>query len=633
MNNHFDIIIIGGGWAGLTLARQLKTANDSLNILQLEANTGFSAKIGEATVEMTGYYFVHRLGLVNYLYRNQLPKNGLRFFYDSPEHDLPLHQLSEHGTVSIPPHPAFQLDRARLEEDLVAMNREQGIELLMGAKVTQFNIDIDDSHQVTYQYQGEEHTATCRWLVDTSGRNSLIAKKQRLHHRKDVPMHASAWGRFSNVKDIDAMGTPEWRRKVNGRFLSTIHFTGPGYWIWVIPLSGGNTSIGFVADKSVMEKPPLKKDDFLALLASHRGLADMLEHAELEDFEAWGQLAYRADRFISEQRWATSGFAAMFLDPLFSGGGDFIGLLNDSISDAIINDFAEPDKAMADEVLAKTVPVRNQQAHEFYQGFYAYISNAYPILDCGELCSPVLAFNTSIYFLEVAWDYMAGHFRDLEYWQKKDYIRRGYLALQKILRNQIICTARIMKEEERYFDRNFENFFESGADSYKYFVFQMGEQGRDGWRIELHIKLWVEIFLHVTGSKLNLPGFGKRRLVQQCLNLPQIFETPTFDEAHLPELLARLSQALTEELQQTTEHTVLAEVSKDSFATGEVKVQVVSEKPDDVELAMLTRQAKGLWAQEQEYIAMVPMVPVFLRFCRQLDSSIMQQPVKEIEVA
>lgn len=632
MNKHFDIIIIGGGWAGLTLARQLKLGNSELNILQLEASTEFSAKIGEATVEMTGHYFVHRLGLVNYLYRNHLPKNGLRFFYDSPLHDLPLDKMSEHGTVSIPPHPAFQLDRKRLEQDLVEMNRAQGIHLLMGAKVTQFSIDGDNAHQVTYSFEGQQHTATSRWLVDTSGRNGLIAKKQRLHHRNDVPMHASAWGRFSNVKDIDSMGSEQWRRKVNGRFLSTIHFTGPGYWIWVIPLSGGHTSIGYVCDKTVMEKPPLKQADFLEFIYSHKGLGDMLEHAELEDFEAWGQLAYRADRFISEQRWATSGFAAMFLDPLFSGGGDFIGLLNDNIADAIIADIGQPDRTMADAHLAKTVPVRNQQAFEFYQGLYAFISNAYPILDSGELCSPVLAYNTAIYFLEVAWDYMAGHYRDLDYWQKKDYIRRGYLALQKMLRHQIISAADTMKAQGRYFDRNFENFFESGADSYKYFVYLMGEKGRDGWRIELHTKLWVEIFLQVTGSKLNLPGFAKRRLVQQCMNLPQIFASPTFGEAHLPDLLARLSQTLTEELQQLTEHTVLAEVSRESFATGEVKVQVVSETPEQKEIESLTRQAKGIWAQEQEYIAMPSMVPVFLRFCRQLDVALMHKPVKQAEV-
>jgi flavin-dependent dehydrogenase len=636
MKSNYDVVIIGAGWAGLALARQLKIANPDISVLQLEANTEFKAKVGEATVEMTGHYFVHRLGLVNYLYRNHLPKNGLRFFFDSEQHDLPLHEMSEHGTVSLPPHPAFQLDRARLERDLVDMNREQGIDVLMGAKVGQFSIDGDNHHRINYQdgeHQDSGHEVTARWLVDASGRASMIAKKHRLHHHRDVPKHAAAWGRFSNIKDIDSLGPAKWRAKVNGRFLSTIHFAGSGYWIWVIPLSGGCTSIGVVSDKSQVEKPPMNQADFLTLLARHTGLSELMVDADIEDFEAWGQLAYRAEGYISEQRWATTGFAAMFLDPLFSGGGDVIALLNDSISNSIINDLACDDNTMANQQLERNVPLLNRQANELYQEFYSYISNVYPILDCGELCSPILAYNTASYFLESSWDYMAGNFADLQHWQKKETIRRGYFMLEKILRQQIISAAQHMKRQDRYFDRNHEGFFESGADLYKFFIFQMGEQNRDGWRIELHTKLWVYTFLEVTGSKLNLPGFGHRRLVQECLNLPQILETPQFDQADLMELMARINIKLSEDLQQATGHTVITYANELSFTNGEVAIQVVDDLQDPKVLMKIERQARAMFAQELEYIAMVPMMPAFLRFCNQLDSGVMALPVNETSLA
>ncbi len=627
----YDVLIIGAGWAGLTLARQLKLAHPDISILQLESSTQFSAKIGEATVEMTGHYFIHRLGLVNYLYRNHLPKNGLRFLFDSEQHDLSLDQMTEHGTTSIPPHPAFQLDRARLEEDLVQMNTEQGIELLTGAKVKNFNIDGDNLHQLSYEYKEEQHQAKGRWLIDASGKASLIAKKQKLHHRRDVPKNCAAWARFSNVKDIDSLGSAQWRRKVNGRFLSTIHFTGAGYWIWVIPLSGGFTSIGVDCDKSVMDSPPLKQQDFINFLAQHKGLSELLTDAKLEDFEAWGQLAYRSERYISEHRWATTGFAAMFLDPLFSGGGDMIALLNDTISNTILQDLHTDSIIQADKQLARTVPVANQQAHEFYQGLYAYIGNVNPILDCAELCSPVLAYNTAIYFLDSAWDYMSGHFADFNAWQKKDYIRRGYLTLEKILNQQILSASHRLKQQNRYFDHNCQGAFESGADLYKYFVFEMGQKGKDGWRIDLHIKLWVDIFLKITASKLNLNDFSERKLVQENLNFPQILANPLFDDIHLPELLATLSQALTKEVQLITEHTVLVEVSKDSFDTNEVIVQLI-DTDDEEQIKTLTKQANMIWSAKQEYIAMPSMVPVFLQYCRKIDADVMTQPVLTTEV-
>ncbi|MFT5161805.1 MAG: flavin-dependent dehydrogenase [Alteromonadaceae bacterium] len=635
---HYDIVIIGAGWAGLALARQLKTANPELAIIQLEANTEFKAKVGEATVEIAGHYFIHHLGLVNYIYRNQLPKNGLRFFYDSEQHDLPLHEMSEHGTVNIPPHPAFQLDRAKLERDLVDMNREQGIDILMGAKVRDFTLDGDSVHQVSFNYQGDTQTLQGRWLIDASGKASLLAKKERLHNRNDVPKHFSAWGRFSNIADIDAIGPKEWRDRVNGRFLSTNHFAGTGYWIWVIPLSGGYTSIGVVGDKNQIDKPPLKQEQFLALLAEHKGLSELMVDAQLEDFEAWGQLAYRGERYISEKRWATTGFAAMFIDPLFSGGGDFIAILNDAITQTITADMATDDNQMADKQLSEVVPILNQQAHEYYQNFYAFVFNVYPIIDSGELCSPIVAYSTSTYFLESAWDYMAGNFMDLKFWQKKAHIRRGHLALEKILYHQTVAAGEAMREQGRYFDRNHEGFFESGAELYQYFVYDMGKKGSDGRRIDLRIKLWVDIFLKVTGSKLNLPDFASRRAVQECLKLPQIFASPLFDEPDLPPLLAQLGQFVTDELQQKTDHTVLVEVTRESFTSGMVNLQIVDGKDDadgemaadmdkEAELKKLAKQADMIFNAKQEYIAAPFMVPFFLQFCRNVSDEIMSQPV------
>ncbi|WP_438464462.1 NAD(P)/FAD-dependent oxidoreductase [Marinomonas sp. PE14-40] len=643
----YDVVIIGAGWAGLTLARQLKMSRPELSIVQLDAATEYKAKVGEATVEMTGHYFMHRLGLANYLYRNHLPKNGLRFLFDSENHDLELHEMSEHGTSNIPPHPAFQLDRARLEEDLVAMNREMGIDILLGARVK--DLEIDESiHAAPHLVQfdcpalGESidpmgQTVSGRWLVDASGKAGLIAKKYKLHHRCDVPQNASTWARFSNIKDIDALGPKEWRRKVNGRFLSTIHFTGEGYWIWVIPLSGGFTSIGVDCDKERMKKRPVKRDEFMAFLKSHKGLADLLEGAQMEDFEAWGQLAYRGEKYMSEHRWATTGFAAMFLDPLFSFGGDMISLFNDGICKTICEDFATEDESEAITKLAQNLPVLNQQAHEFYQRIYSHVNNVTPVLDCGELCSPILAYITATYFLETAWDYMADNFVDLERWQSKSHLRRGYLALEKKLNRQILETAETLNYEGRYFDRNSIGFFESGAEIYRYFVFEMGDKGKDGRRIDLHTKLWASIYLQVTGSRLNLKKFASRNLVQECLNLPQILTKDSFTKADLPDLIQDINAALTQKLIEQSElefqeGELVASIDEMSFESGDVYIACTKDELTQDEMALLTKQAKALWAQEQEYIHMPFTVPYFLQFCRQTDESIMSDPIQDAEV-
>ena len=67
-------------------------------------------------VEIATNYFVRKLGLSSYLYDRHYPKNGLRFFFDTPQRNAPLHEMTEIGSESLPFHPAFQIDRSRLDD-------------------------------------------------------------------------------------------------------------------------------------------------------------------------------------------------------------------------------------------------------------------------------------------------------------------------------------------------------------------------------------------------------------------------------------------------------------------------------------------------------------------------------------
>ncbi|NQZ27802.1 MAG: NAD(P)/FAD-dependent oxidoreductase [Colwellia sp.] len=619
----YDVAIIGAGWSGLALARQLKRNNRDIRIIQLEVSTEFKAKIGEATVENTGHYFLKKLGLANYLYRNQLPKNALRFFFDNEDHSLPIEQMSEQGTTYIPPHPAFQLDRASFESALTDMNREDDITVLQGAKVTGFELDHHNEHTVKFNYQNEAHQIRCKWLVDASGRAGVVARRMKSYSRENVPSHSSAWGRFSGVKDFDSVGTQKWRDGASSRFLSTNHFSGHGYWIWFIPLKNGLTSIGIVCDKTKVNNPPMKQADFIAKLKEHTAIADLIEDAKIEDFEAWGQLAYRGKGIVNRERWGATGFAAMFLDPLLSGGGDVIAMANDNLTKLILADLGNPDREAAQMALDEAVPYANEVVDYYYQFLYAQLMNLYPVLECAELCSPVMAYINATYFITSAWDYMAGNFSDYDHFSKNDFIRRGNYGLEMLMQRQILEALAILQNENRAFVRNNEGFFETGADLYKYYIYQMGEKGKDGYRIDLRVKLFTECFAIVTGSKLGLPKFGRRRIVQNALNLPMILQKPTFGRDQLPELLITMSHNLTQELQQTTEHTVLVKITEASFRDEMVEVTIVDNTADADQLKKIKKTANGIWMHQQEYIEQTSFVSVFLQYARQQPLDIM----------
>jgi len=109
-----DVAILGGGLAANLLARQLRKTLPRLRLGLFEKNTATSFKVGESTVEIASNYLIRRLGLSNYLYDQQLPKNGLRFFFDTPKKDADLVQMSEIGSTALPFHPSFQVHRATL---------------------------------------------------------------------------------------------------------------------------------------------------------------------------------------------------------------------------------------------------------------------------------------------------------------------------------------------------------------------------------------------------------------------------------------------------------------------------------------------------------------------------------------
>lgn len=89
----YDVTILGGGLAGLTLARQLLLKNPELSIAILERKAfpvpEIAHKVGESTVEIGAHYLSEVVQLKKHLIDDQLPKFGLRFFSATSCRQLP----------------------------------------------------------------------------------------------------------------------------------------------------------------------------------------------------------------------------------------------------------------------------------------------------------------------------------------------------------------------------------------------------------------------------------------------------------------------------------------------------------------------------------------------------------------
>lgn len=413
-----DVAIVGGGLAGSLLARQLSRAVPGRRIGVFEQRTQYTHQVGESIVELGSHYLVRRLGLSSYLYERHFPKNGLRFFFDSESRDAPLEEMSEIGSASLPFHPAFQVDRSRLEHDLLQACAAEGVAVHRGVEVGSIEVGRGGSrHRLAVSEAGRERTVEARWLVDASGRRRALGRQLGLHADESQLANASAWGWFEGVADIDALGPEAFRRRVRhtARRLSTLHFVHRGYWIWLIPLQNGVTSIGVVCEQPYFEPRFREPAGLLAWLREHAALASLLARAEPIAVRHLDHLAYGTRRFLSADRWALAGEAAAFPDPLYSPGTDFIALENDLIADLVARDLAGASR----DALAERAGVYEEFLQFRLEAALRLYRNLYPVLGSYELCKLKWDFDLGCYYALWLAPYMLDRHLDLAYLRRQ----------------------------------------------------------------------------------------------------------------------------------------------------------------------------------------------------------------------
>jgi len=332
----FDLIICGGGLAGLCLAHQLSLSQNNFSILLLERlkrplpEAAF--KVGESTIEPGAYYYAKTLRLEEYLMREQLEKLGLRYFYRSENGDFA--SRPEYGVARFLPAKSFQLDRGKLENYLRGLVEDAGIDLKEGVKVEDIQINQgDEPHRVIYRDGDRVVEAKARWVVDAMGRRRLLQRKFNLMKESPGQFNSSWWrvrGKL-NINDFVPKSNTAWHsRVVDDRWHSTNHLCGPGYWVWLIPLAPDNTSVGIVTDEALQPFAEYNTyEKSLDWLRRNEPLvADALKDFELLDFKVLKNYSYTSKQAFSIDRWSCIGEAAVFADPYYSVGSNMIAYAN-----------------------------------------------------------------------------------------------------------------------------------------------------------------------------------------------------------------------------------------------------------------------------------------------------------------
>lgn len=378
LKQQYDVVILGGGLAGLSLSIQLKKELPSLSICVLERRKGEATaaahKVGESTVELGTYYIREVLDLKDYLDANQLPKIGLRFYF-TPNQKDDLTKRTELGPTDSLHVPSHQLDRGLFENELAKRSRELGNDVLLGARVDKVTID-DQGHKTKLTLNSEKVEVESKWVVDATGRRELIKRSVGFTKPMDHP-NSAVWFRVDEIIDVQEWSdNPDWQSKVKDglRRLGTIHFMDTGYWLWLIPLPSNITSVGIVFDHNIHNLDDLNTLDkaFEWIKKNEPQVFNKLLPLKdkVLDFIPLRQYPHHSGQFYNADRWAVVGEAGAFLDPFYSPGTDFISLSNSWAKELIVKDFQGEDIFVRSKVYEETHKAIIDNWLPIYKGQY-----------------------------------------------------------------------------------------------------------------------------------------------------------------------------------------------------------------------------------------------------------------------
>src|SRR5580658_6542835 len=140
--------------SGAASALMLKRQRPDLRVLVLEKSKVFGRRVGEATVEVSTYFLTKILGLSTYLNESHLVKQGMRFwFYNDQTRSLD--ECAEVGGRMLSRLISFQVDRARLDQEVLDRAVAAGAVLWRPADVAEVELNAGGAQKIEARHNGE----------------------------------------------------------------------------------------------------------------------------------------------------------------------------------------------------------------------------------------------------------------------------------------------------------------------------------------------------------------------------------------------------------------------------------------------------------------------------------------------
>ncbi|MGK5448405.1 4-hydroxybenzoate 3-monooxygenase [Streptomyces radiopugnans] len=154
--------IIGGGPAGLLLARLLHRAGIDCTVLESRDREYVERRQRAGILEQDTVDVLRACGAGERMDREGLVHDGIELRFDRRSHRIDFPSLTGGRRVMV-------YAQTEVVKDLIALHLSDGVPLLFGAAVRAVEGADTDRPVVRFEHQGREETLTCDWVVGCDG--------------------------------------------------------------------------------------------------------------------------------------------------------------------------------------------------------------------------------------------------------------------------------------------------------------------------------------------------------------------------------------------------------------------------------------------------------------------------------
>ena len=300
-----DVVIIGAGPSGAVAAALLRTAGRTVLVLERQHFPRFS--IGESLLPQSMAYLEEAGMLQAVVEAGFQHKNGAHFIYRDQSSSFDFRDKHSQGWGT-----TYQVERAVFDDLLIRCAAEQGAEVRFGHTVQAVQTGATPELEVIDE-SGNTYRVQARFILDASGFGRVLPRLLNLEAPTRMPTRAAL---FTHVRDGIPAGVTD-RNKI----CVATHPEHRDVWFWMIPLAGGRSSVGCVADANFLDVPEGERDAKLrALIQQEPTLKTLIGQAPfLMPVRHIGGYSANVER-LHGPGYALLGNAGEFLDPVFSSG-------------------------------------------------------------------------------------------------------------------------------------------------------------------------------------------------------------------------------------------------------------------------------------------------------------------------